>query len=165
MNKTLIVGIIVVVILAAAGFFVYKGQQSKKAEEAKMMMDKKAEDNAMMKKETPSPSAMMESLVMMGTNAKLGSYVEGENGMTLYVFDKDTKDTSNCYNQCAVNWPPYLVKGEEPATMPEHLGTTKRTDGSLQYTWNGMPLYYYIGDKVKGDVTGDGVGGTWHIAK
>ena len=85
------------------------------------------------------------------------------NGRTLYTFDKDSGGTSSCYDQCAVNWPPVLGQaGSEPGpgwTMVE------RTDGTMQLAYKGKPVYYYIGDKKPGDVTGDGKGGVWHVLK
>ena len=94
-----------------------------------------------------------------------GDYQTDASGMSLYTFDKDTKDTSNCTGTCLTNWPPYLVKGDAPSSLPNYVGTMERSDNSVQYTWNDKPLYYYIGDKKAGDITGDGVGKTWHLAK
>lgn len=91
------------------------------------------------------------------------SYKTGAASMTLYTFDKDSTGVSNCYDQCAVNWPPYLVKAGEPAVVG--LTTITRKDGAKQYASSGMPLYYYIKDVKVGDTLGDGVGGTWHLAK
>lgn len=83
-------------------------------------------------------------------------------GMTLYTFDKDTKDTSNCYDACAQKWPPYLVKdGKESG---EGWTQTKRKDGSEQWVYDGKPLYYFADDKKPGDATGDGLNGVWHVA-
>ncbi len=94
-----------------------------------------------------------------------GDYQTDASGMSLYTFDKDTKDTSNCTGTCLTNWPPYLVKGDAPSSLPNYVGTMERSDNSVQYTWNDKPLYYYIGDEKAGDITGDGVGKTWHLAK
>lgn len=104
-----------------------------------------------------------ESSVTM--KAKSGDYQVDAIGMSLYTFDKDTKNTSNCTGSCLTNWPPYLVKGDVPKTLPEYVGTMKRSDGTMQYTWYDKPLYYYLGDKKAGDINGDGVGGIWHLAK
>lgn len=90
------------------------------------------------------------------------NYKTGAGGMTLYVFDKDSQNTSNCYDQCAVVWPPYLVVG---TAMPEGMTATTRKDGTKQYVLNGKPLYYYEKDTKAGDTLGDGVQGTWHLAK
>lgn len=108
------------------------------------------------------PTETVSDVVM---KAESGDYQTDPNGMSLYTFDKDTKNTSNCTGACLTNWPPYLVKGDIPTSLPEHVGTMKRSDDSVQYTWDDKPLYYYIGDKKTGDITGDGVGKTWRLAK
>ncbi len=85
-----------------------------------------------------------------------------ENGMTLYTFDQDTANTSNCYDSCAASWPPYTgVEGE----AKDGLTLIARRDGTMQWAKDGEPLYLWIGDSAPGDTTGDGVGGVWHIAK
>lgn len=83
------------------------------------------------------------------------------NGMTLYTFDADTGGTPTCYDDCAAKWPPYL--GKEGDAMKEGWTLVDRTDGSRQWAYDGKPLYLYAGDKAKGDMTGDGMGGKWHI--
>lgn len=83
------------------------------------------------------------------------------NGMTLYTFDDDVGGTPACYDGCAVKWPPYLAK--EGDVMKEDWTLVDRTDGSRQWAYDGKPLYLYAGDKAKGDMTGDGMGGKWHI--
>jgi len=84
-------------------------------------------------------------------------------GMTLYTFDKDSADTSNCYGGCATNWPPYLVASG--VKKKGNWGMIERKDGAKQWTFKGQPLYTWIGDKEVGDTNGDGVKGVWHIAK
>jgi len=85
-------------------------------------------------------------------------------GFTLYWFAPDTPTTSNCNGSCAAYWPP--VKGPVTAAgVPGRFGTVKRADGSLQATYNGHPLYTYIGDTRPGEDSGNGVnlnGGLWH---
>jgi predicted lipoprotein with Yx(FWY)xxD motif len=86
--------------------------------------------------------------------------------MTLYLFTKDTPNTSNCYGGCASYWPPLLTNGAPVAgtgVTASMLGTTKRTDGTVQVTYNGWPLYYYASDKAAGDVTGENVQGVWFV--
>jgi len=89
----------------------------------------------------------------------------GANGMTLYTFKKDGKNTgmSECYEQCASNWPPLTVKADEHPTQ----GYTQiiRVDGSRQWAYKGQPLYFYAKDAKPGDKLGDGVGGNWNVAK
>lgn len=83
-------------------------------------------------------------------------------GMSLYTFDKDTAEVSNCNGGCAALWPPLLVQdGEQRANYTP----IKRNDGSLQWALNGQPLYTWVRDTKPGDTTGDGVKGVWHLAK
>jgi predicted lipoprotein with Yx(FWY)xxD motif len=86
----------------------------------------------------------------------------GKNGHTLYTFDKDSKNNSNCYDSCADSWPAYAAaKGAK--SLGKGFSTIKRRDGSLQWTKDGAPLYFWIGDTAAGDTNGDGIGGVWHI--
>jgi len=83
-------------------------------------------------------------------------------GMTLYTFDKDGANTSNCYDGCAVKWPPYTASsGKSPIASATK---SVRKDGSEQWTVSGSPLYTWVGDTKPGDTTGDGVRGVWHTA-
>jgi predicted lipoprotein with Yx(FWY)xxD motif len=96
-------------------------------------------------------------------------YLVGPNGMSLYLFAKDTTGVSNCSGTCLQNWPALTVPESLTVTKDDELSgdvaTLKRDDGTLQVTYKGMPVYYYIGDKLPGDTTGDGVGGVWSLAK
>ena len=87
--------------------------------------------------------------------------VAGSNGMTLYNFTKDTKDsgTSVCTGGCLETWPALTVDaGATPvggAGVTGKLGTITRTDnGALQVTYNGLPLYFFKNDKAPGDLNG-----------
>jgi predicted lipoprotein with Yx(FWY)xxD motif len=85
------------------------------------------------------------------------------NGHTLYTFDKDAANKSNCYNDCADSWPPYAAaKGAK--SKGKGFSIVKRKDGSLQWAKDGAPLYFWVGDTEPGDTNGDGIGGVWHIA-
>jgi predicted lipoprotein with Yx(FWY)xxD motif len=85
-------------------------------------------------------------------------------GFTLYSFAPDTPATSNCNGTCAQNWPP--VKGPATAAgVTGTFGTIKRSDGSAQATFDGHPLYTYIGDSAPGQANGNNLnlnGGLWH---
>lgn len=115
--------------------------------------------------QTPSdaPAAAGE-IVTTQTSSTKGEYLVGPNGMTLYIFDKDKLGVSNCYGGCATLWPPYTT-ATAPVTLPANVTTVNRTDGSIMYAYKGLPLYYYTPDKQPGDLTGDGVGGVWHLVK
>jgi predicted lipoprotein with Yx(FWY)xxD motif len=96
-------------------------------------------------------------------DTSLGKVLTDQKGMTLYTFDKDEKGKSNCYDQCAVNWPPFLA--EAGATAEGEWTIVERTDGTRMWAYEGQPLYLWIKDKKPGDVTGDNVGDVWHVVK
>ncbi len=109
---------------------------------------------------------VMGSVVDLEKNDTLGSFLMDDKGMTLYLFTKDTHNTSVCYDKCATAWPPLLTTGAPVAgdgVDASKLGTTSRTDGTTQVTYNGWPLYYYAKDKAPGDVVGQDVGGVWYV--
>jgi predicted lipoprotein with Yx(FWY)xxD motif len=85
-------------------------------------------------------------------------------GFTLYSFAPDTSTKSNCNGTCAQNWPP--VKGPATASgVTGTFGTIKRSDGSVQATFDGHPLYTFVGDTAAGQAKGNGLnaaGGLWH---
>jgi predicted lipoprotein with Yx(FWY)xxD motif len=115
---------------------------------------------------TEPAAAAGATTVSLGQNDKLGSFLVDDKGMTLYLFTKDTPNTSNCYDKCATAWPPLLTTGAPAAgdgVDASKLGTTNRTDGTVQVTYNGWPLYYYEKDKAAGDVVGQDVGGVWYV--
>jgi predicted lipoprotein with Yx(FWY)xxD motif len=93
---------------------------------------------------------------------KNGMLVDAK-GMTLYTYDKDAKGMSNCTAACAQNWPPLLA--EAGAKAEDDWSLVKRDDGSMQWAYEGKPLYTFVMDKQSGDVTGDGKMGVWHVAK
>ena len=117
---------------------------------------------------TPGGSASGGAGFAVG-NTSLGSVLVDGTGMTLYLFAKDTAGSgkSACAGACATNWPPLTVTGvpAKPTGATGTLATITRDDGSVQLTYNGMPLYRYAADKAAGDTKGDGVGGVWSVAK
>jgi predicted lipoprotein with Yx(FWY)xxD motif len=99
--------------------------------------------------------------------AKIGgaTVVTNAKGLTLYWFVPDTATTSKCNASCATFWPPVKGPVTAGAGVTGKLATIKRADGSAQATYNGHPLYTYVGDHAPGQATGDGLnvnGGVWH---
>jgi predicted lipoprotein with Yx(FWY)xxD motif len=102
--------------------------------------------------------------------AKIGgaSVLTNAKGFTLYWFAPDTSTTSKCNGSCARYWPP--VKGPVTAGpgVTGKLGTITRSNGSKQATYNGHPLYTYVGDTAPGQDKGNGLnlsGGLWYAVK
>ena len=86
-------------------------------------------------------------------------------GFTLYSFAPDTPTASKCYGSCAAYWPPVTGTTAAGQRLPGKVGTIKRTDGTEQLTYNGHPLYTYIGDTAPGQAKGNNLnlnGGLWH---
>lgn len=92
-----------------------------------------------------------------------GGKLVGSNGMTLYTFDKDSGDKSNCNGPCAGNWPPLMAADSDKAMGDWSIIT--REDGKKQWAFKGKPLYFWVKDQKPGDTTGDGVNQVWHVAK
>jgi predicted lipoprotein with Yx(FWY)xxD motif len=89
----------------------------------------------------------------------LGKILVDSQGRTLYLFKKDAGTKSACYGACAGAWPPLRADGK-PAVgsgaSGSLVGTTPRSDGKPQVTFNGKPLYLYEGDQKPGETNGQG---------
>ena len=110
---------------------------------------------------SPGPAGALVTAVRIGGLNVLAS----ARGLTLYWFAPDTATRSACNGSCAAYWPP--VRGPVTASrvVTGTLGTIRRADGSVQATYDGHPLYTYIGDSARGQATGNDLdlnGGLWH---
>lgn len=109
----------------------------------------------------------------VGTHGtKKGKVLANSRGFSLYMFAKDKRGgKSTCYGQCAKVWPPLLSSGKPVALKgsgvnSKLLGTTKRSDGKLEVTYNGWPLYLYAPDTKPGQINGEGAvqfGAAWYL--
>ena len=92
-------------------------------------------------------------------------------GYVLYAFTRGSRDKSACSGACARAWPPYIVKSRPrggTGVAARRLGTATRADGSLQATYAGRPLYYYVGDRRPGQIRCQNVtefGGVWRVVR
>jgi predicted lipoprotein with Yx(FWY)xxD motif len=99
--------------------------------------------------------------------AKIGgaTVLTNAKGFTLYWFVPDTSTASNCNGSCSKFWPPVKGPAKAGTGVKGNLGTITRSDGSVQATFNGHPLYTYVGDTAPGQAKGNGLnleGGVWH---
>ena len=98
------------------------------------------------------------------SESEYGPILTNDEGLTLYRFDNDSDGVSNCYDECAVNFPPLpagAVAGD--GVDASLVGTVERTDGSTQTTYNGWPLYYHAGDGGPGDIDAQGLNDVWWV--
>lgn len=116
-----------------------------------------------------TPSAAGTAATVDLHNSSLGPILVDAQGKTLYLFEADKNGKSACSGPCATAWPPLLSNGAPQAAMGASaslIGTTARGDGGSQVTYAGHPLYYFVGDKAAGDVTGEGIdqfGAKWYV--
>jgi predicted lipoprotein with Yx(FWY)xxD motif len=114
------------------------------------------------------PSAGGGSSVKLAST-KLGKVLVDAQGRTLYLFEADKGPMSACSGACASVWPPLTTTGGPtggPGVTASKLGTTKRSDGAKEVTYNGHPLYTYAGDSAPGQTSGqgiDGFGAEWYV--
>ena len=119
---------------------------------------------------TPASPSMQEPTGTVITTAPsdFGDILFDGGGQAIYLFDKETGTTAECYDDCAADWPPVLTSGQpaaEGGIVADLLGTTTRADGSVQVTYGGHPLYFYAHEEPT-EVTChdvDEYGGTWLV--
>jgi len=115
----------------------------------------------------PAAAAAANGGTVATASSPLGSILVAQNGMTLYMFARDQGGQSACSGACAKFWPPYTGTPKAGSGLTASLlGSTMRTDGSTQVTYDGHPLYTYSGDPSPGDTNGQGVstfGALWWV--
>jgi predicted lipoprotein with Yx(FWY)xxD motif len=117
---------------------------------------------------TPTPTPTGEATVMT-KSGPMGTYLTDGQGKSLYLFAADTKSNSTCNGACAAAWPPLVTTATAKAGSgadAAKLGTTKRSDGATQVTYNGHPLYLYAADTAPGQTNGQGLtqfGALWWL--
>ncbi len=110
-----------------------------------------------------SAAAQAEPDAIQIRETSAGNVLANAAGMTLYIYTRDVPNVSNCYGGCATNWPPaFPTAGVEPEGQYTLVG---RTDGTVVWAYKGMPLYLWVQDTAPGDVTGEGRGGVWFVAR
>jgi predicted lipoprotein with Yx(FWY)xxD motif len=114
-------------------------------------------------------------MVQAATVGGLGKILVDGKGITLYMFTLDHRgQPSVCYQFCAVEWPPLTLPSgvtkpiAGPGIKASLLGTTRRSNGQLQVTYDGWPLYLWYGDTVPGSTSGQALanaGGLWYVLR
>ena len=114
-----------------------------------------------------SPGAASSAIDVRRTS--LGKILVDGNGRTLYLFEADKPNMSNCSGACLSIWPAFTSQGKPQAhggALAAKIGTISTGNGKKQVTYNGHPLYYYAADQNSGDTTGQGLkqfGAAWYV--
>jgi predicted lipoprotein with Yx(FWY)xxD motif len=143
-SSSIVVAIVVIAVLVVGGYAIFHKSSKTTSSTA---------SNSSSKSKAP---AVNNAVITTKTDSKLGQYLADPSGKALYTYSADNTDLSNCTGSCLTNWPPYVAKSSA-TKLPAGISTIKRSDnGKIQYTYNGMPLYYFASDSA-GKVTGNGV--------
>jgi predicted lipoprotein with Yx(FWY)xxD motif len=113
---------------------------------------------------TASPAASSSGTTLKTTTIDGTQVLTNSAGMTLYWFVPDTSTTSKCTGSCATYWPPVAGPATAGAGVTGTLGVITRAGGTMQATYDGHPLYTYVGDTAPGQNKGNGKnlsGGLW----
>jgi predicted lipoprotein with Yx(FWY)xxD motif len=119
--------------------------------------------------QSTASSGQSAAVVATASEGNLGTILVDSKGRTLYLFKKDSGTKSACSGACATAWPPLRANGKPSVAGGADaslIGTTTRSDGKPQVTYNGHPLYLYQGDEKPGDTEGQGstaFGAAWYV--
>jgi len=110
-------------------------------------------------------SSAASAVTLKAVSSPLGTILVDQDGKTLYLFEADSKNKSNCSGGCLNLWPPVMANGKATAGNGVSAGMVGTATGSAQVTYAGHPLYWFSGDTKAGDTNGQGLddfGGEWY---
>jgi predicted lipoprotein with Yx(FWY)xxD motif len=112
-----------------------------------------------------SSSSSSSAVTVKAVSSPLGTILVDQDGKTLYLFEADSMNKSNCSGGCLTLWPAVMAKGKATAGNGVSAGMIGTATGSSQVTYAGHPLYWFSGDTAAGDTNGEGLtdfGGAWY---
>jgi predicted lipoprotein with Yx(FWY)xxD motif len=163
MKKSLI-GVVIVIVVLAGGYVILHKTSTKTASTSTLASTNSygsSSSSSTGSSTGQSATATSGSIIQTKTSSSVGQYLADANGAALYTYGGDTSGVSNCSGSCVANWPIY--QASSTTSLPANVTVIKRSDGTSQYAYKGMPLYTFTGDS-SGQVTGDGVS-NFHVAK
>jgi predicted lipoprotein with Yx(FWY)xxD motif len=110
-------------------------------------------------------SSSASAVTVKAASSPLGTILVDQDGKTLYLFEADSNNMSNCSGSCLSLWPPVMANGTATAGSGVSAGMIGTATGSSQVTYAGHPLYWFSGDTKAGDTNGEGLndfGGLWY---
>lgn len=159
--------VLILLVVVAAGFVGWKVWESNDAptEQVSTQPDNSIKNEGTQNTETEKST---KGVVITTGDSEFGTMLFNEKGQAIYIWELEESSKAECYGDCAEAWPPVLTDGVPRAAgsvSNELLGTTTRTDGSTQVTYNGHPLYYYAHEDA-GEVKCHNIsthGGLWWV--
>ena len=110
-------------------------------------------------------SSSASAVTVKAVSSPLGTILVDQDGKTLYLFEADSQNKSNCSGGCLTLWPPVMANGKATAGSGVTAGMIGTATGSSQVTYAGHPVYWFSGDTKAGDTNGEGLddfGGEWY---
>lgn len=153
--------LVVVIGIAGTGYFVYQSNSSDNDSASNNETSVEQKINLEEDKKTSGT-------VITTGDSEFGTMLFNDKGQAIYIWELEESTKAECYGDCAKAWPPVLTDGAPQATgsvNSDLLGTTERSDGSTQVTYNGHPLYYYAHERP-GEVECHNIsthGGLWWV--
>lgn len=159
--------LVIAIGVALSAYFIYQ-PNSDSTEQQSTEQQKPAQPTT--KDSTPNKKTVRKGTTITTGNSEFGPMLFNSKKQAIYIWEVEKSSTPECYGDCAAAWPPVLTKGAPVASGDVNnklLGTTKRTDGTTQVTYNGHPLYYYA-HEGPGEVKCHNVsthGGLWWVVQ
>lgn len=168
-----LIGVVVALGVVVASYFVLQSdsdsQDAADMQEALAQTDQSQVDSTERQNEIPEAGKLDAAGTIITTGASdFGTMLFDAGGQAIYIWELEESSVAECYGDCAVAWPPVLTNGEPQAmdgVNSELLGTTERSDGTTQVTYNDHPLYYYA-HEAPGEVKCHNIsthGGLWWV--
>lgn len=170
MNRSVVIVAAIVLVIAAAGVYVLNGNGRATTTTTTQATSAYTTTSTITNVSTvhtttvpPKTNSTVTYTVNLESSATLGSYLANASGFTLYTYSSDSpgRGVSACYSSCASAWPPFYTG---KLILPNGLNASSfktifRTDGLEQLTYNGRPLYRFVGDSKAGETNGQNLGG------
>ena len=162
---TWVIVVLAVIAIVSAGYFIYQSNTDS-AEDS----DSTSNQETVVEQQNNNPDEGKETtgIVITTGDSEFGTMLFNDERRAIYIWELEESEKAECYGDCAEAWPPVLTNGAPRAAGSvsiDLLGTTKRTDGSTQVTYNGHPLYYYAPEGA-GEVKCHNIsthGGLWWV--
>lgn len=157
-TPTVLIGIVIIIVAVVVGYAIFhKSSKTAMSTSPYTATSQPTTNNS----NSSKPASNSNTILQTKSNSSVGQYLADASGNALYTYGGDKPGISNCSGACVANWPIY--QASSTTSLPSNVTVIKRSDGTSQYAYKGLPLYTFTSDS-SGQVTGDGVS-NFHITK